>query len=84
MRTLGPARLKRSLDRRIEMMTAGRLHPRGDRGMEGLGFHITHVYGLTEVYGPAVVCAWRGEWDDLPPAERRGSSTPGRHLPGAR
>src|SRR6516165_3189721 len=39
-------------------------------GMEGLGFHITHVYGLTEVYGPAVVCAWHGEWDELPAAER--------------
>jgi fatty-acyl-CoA synthase len=39
-------------------------------GMEGLGFHITHVYGLTEVYGPAVVCAWHDEWDELPSAER--------------
>ena len=38
--------------------------------MEALGFHITHVYGLTEVYGPAVVCAWHDEWDALPPAER--------------
>jgi fatty-acyl-CoA synthase len=39
-------------------------------GMEGLGFHITHVYGLTEVYGPAVVCAWHDEWDGLNPDER--------------
>ena len=39
-------------------------------GMEGLGFYITHVYGLTEVYGPAVVCAWHDEWDELPSAER--------------
>ena len=39
-------------------------------GMEGLGFYITHVYGLTEVYGPAVVCAWHDEWDELPAAER--------------
>ena len=38
--------------------------------MEALGFHITHVYGLTEVYGPAVVCAWHDEWDELPAAER--------------
>ena len=35
-----------------------------------MGFHITHVYGLTEVYGPAVVCAWHDEWDALPPAEQ--------------
>src|SRR6516162_8666552 len=63
--------LKRSLDRRIEMMTAGTAPPAAViEGMEALGFHITHVYGLTEVYGPAVVCAWHSEWDELPAAER--------------
>jgi fatty-acyl-CoA synthase len=63
--------LKRSLDRRIEMMTAGAPPPAAViEGMEALGFHITHVYGLTEVYGPAVVCAWHDEWDELPAAER--------------
>ena len=35
-----------------------------------MGFHITHVYGLTEVYGPAVVCDWHDEWNGLPPAEQ--------------
>jgi fatty-acyl-CoA synthase len=65
------AGLKRSLDRRIEMMTAGAPPPAAViEGMEALGFHITHVYGLTEVYGPAVVCAWHDEWDALPAAER--------------
>ena len=63
--------LKRSLDRRIEMMTAGAPPPAAViEGMEALGFHITHVYGLTEVYGPAVVCAWHDEWDALPAPER--------------
>jgi fatty-acyl-CoA synthase len=63
--------LRRSLERRVEMMTAGAPPPAAViEGMEGLGFHITHVYGLTEVYGPAVVCAWHDEWDALPPAER--------------
>jgi len=63
--------LKRLLDRRIEMMTAGAPPPAAViEGMESLGFHITHVYGLTEVYGPAVVCAWHGEWDELPAVER--------------
>jgi fatty-acyl-CoA synthase len=65
------AGLKRSLDRRIEMMTAGAPPPAAViEGTEALGFHITHVYGLTEVYGPAVVCAWHDEWDQLPAAER--------------
>jgi fatty-acyl-CoA synthase len=63
--------LRRSLDRRVEMMTAGAPPPAAViEGMEALGFHITHVYGLTEVYGPAVVCAWHDEWDTLPAAER--------------
>ena len=53
------------------MMTAGAAPPAAViEGMEALGFHITHVYGLTEVYGPAVVCAWHDEWDELPAAER--------------
>jgi fatty-acyl-CoA synthase len=33
-------------------------------------FEITHVYGLTETYGPAVICEWHDEWDDLPVDER--------------
>ena len=52
------AGLQRSLGRRIEMMTAGPSPATVIEGMEALGLHITHVYGLTEVYGPAVVCAW--------------------------
>jgi fatty-acyl-CoA synthase len=63
--------LKPLLERPIEMMTAGAAPPAAViEGMEGFGFHITHVYGLTEVYGPAVVCAWHDEWDGLPAAER--------------
>ena len=64
-------KLKDSLRLPIEMMTAGAAPPAAViEGMEGLGFHITHVYGLTEVYGPAVVCAWHDEWDGLNPDER--------------
>jgi len=38
--------------------------------LERQGFRITHVYGLTEVYGPVTVCAWHEEWDALPLEER--------------
>jgi 3-(methylthio)propionyl---CoA ligase len=38
--------------------------------MKSAGFNVTHVYGLTEVYGPAVVNEWHREWDALPPAEQ--------------
>ncbi|MCG5241838.1 acyl-CoA synthetase [Azospirillum doebereinerae] len=38
--------------------------------MERLGFAVTHLYGMTECYGPASVCAWQDEWADLDLAER--------------
>jgi fatty-acyl-CoA synthase len=34
--------------------------------MQRLGFRVTHVYGLTEVYGPSVVCAWQDDWEQMP------------------
>jgi fatty-acyl-CoA synthase len=55
----------------VRMMTAGAAPPAAViEGMERLGFDITHVYGLTETYGPATVCAWHEEWDDLPVEQR--------------
>ncbi|MEM6488256.1 MAG: AMP-binding protein [Pseudomonadota bacterium] len=38
--------------------------------MAEAGFAVTHVYGLTEVYGPAVICDWHPEWSALPVAEQ--------------
>src|SRR5579875_1003913 len=61
-----PPEQKPGLDRRIEMMTAGAAPPAAViEGMEQAGFRITHVYGLTETYGPATVCEWDGAWDEL-------------------
>ncbi|MDL2268964.1 acyl-CoA synthetase [Desulfosarcina sp. OttesenSCG-928-A07] len=40
------------------------------KGMADIGFDLTHVYGLTEVYGPAAVCAKHKSWNDLPLAEQ--------------
>src|SRR5215469_6940938 len=60
------ARGDRPLPRPVHWMTAGSAPPAAViGGMERLGFEIIHVYGLTEVYGPAVVCAWHDEWDGL-------------------
>ena len=39
-------------------------------GMGNIGFDITHVYGLTETYGPAAVCARHPEWSGLPLEEQ--------------
>jgi fatty-acyl-CoA synthase len=59
------------LGRTIEVMTAAAPPPAAViEAMEAMGFHITHVYGLTETYGPAVTCAWKSEWDALPAADR--------------
>ena len=38
--------------------------------MKDAGFNVTHLYGLTEVYGPAVVNEWKREWDARPAAEQ--------------
>jgi fatty-acyl-CoA synthase len=38
--------------------------------MKGAGFNVTHLYGLTETYGPAAVNEWQAVWDALPPAEQ--------------
>ena len=62
---------RRSFSGNIEMMTAAAPPPPSViEAIEKLGIAITHVYGLTEVYGPAVICAWKPEWQDLPAEER--------------
>ena len=60
-----------SLTPRVQFMTAGAAPPAAvlERADE-MGFDVIHVYGLTEVYGPMAVCAWREEWDDLSTEER--------------
>ena len=55
----------------VEVMTAAAPPPASVlERIESLGFQVTHVYGLTETYGPAVMCAWHKEWDKLPSQER--------------
>jgi fatty-acyl-CoA synthase len=59
------------LPHQVEVMTAASPPPPAViEAMENTGFRVTHVYGLTECYGPAVVSAWHGEWDALPSDQR--------------
>ena len=74
---------RRPFDRQVEIMTAAAPPPPAVlERIEAMGFRVTHVYGLTEVYGPATVCAWHPEWDALEPLERaRIKSRQGVRLP---
>ncbi|MBY5971906.1 acyl-CoA synthetase [Ferrimonas balearica] len=61
----------KQFDHEVKVMTAGASPPAAViQAMEAMGVEVTHVYGLTEVYGPALICAWKGEWDSLPPEQR--------------
>jgi fatty-acyl-CoA synthase len=62
---------RRPLPRTVEFITAAAPPPEAVlAAMAEAGFNVTHVYGLTETYGPSVVNEWRPEWDQLPAAER--------------
>jgi fatty-acyl-CoA synthase len=66
-----PEELKRGIDHKVHGMVAAAAPPAAMiEGMERMGFDITHVYGLTEVYGPATVCAKHEEWKALDIGER--------------
>ena len=62
---------KRAIVQRVEFVTAGAPPPEAVlAAMAGAGFNVTHVYGLTECYGPSVVNEWKSEWDGLPADEQ--------------
>jgi fatty-acyl-CoA synthase len=66
-----PAELRRGIGRTIKGLIAGAAPPAAViEGCERIGIDITHVYGLTEVYGPAAVCAKQDAWSELPIEER--------------
>lgn len=57
---------RRDFDHTVNAMTAAAPPPASTlQKMQEIGFDVTHVYGLTETYGPAVMCAWHPEWNDL-------------------
>ncbi len=61
-----PAEAHAQFDHHVDVMTAAAPPPAAViAAMERDGFHVTHVYGLTEVYGPVTVCAWHDKWDAL-------------------
>ncbi len=61
-----PESVRRPLSQTVQVMTAGAAPPASViQKMEAMGFAVTHVYGLTETYGPCTLCAPQPEWRDL-------------------
>jgi len=66
-----PAAIKRELTQKVQFFTAAAPPPEKLLAdMRDAGFDVTHLYGLTETYGPAVVNDWHDSWSDLPRAEQ--------------
>jgi len=66
-----PEDVKVAFEHTVEMATGGAAPPSTViAAMEALGFRVTHLYGLTESYGPATFCAWQEDWARLPLGER--------------
>ena len=68
-----PDSIKRRFGHVVEVATGGAAPPSAViEGMSEMGFNVTHLYGLTETYGPATVCAWQEGWDTLDMEGRAG------------
>jgi fatty-acyl-CoA synthase len=68
-----PDAVKRRFDHVVEVATGGAAPPSVViEAMERMGFRVTHLYGLTESYGPSTVCAWQEEWEGLLLSDRAG------------
>ncbi|HCY61962.1 MAG TPA: acyl-CoA synthetase [Oxalobacteraceae bacterium] len=66
-----PAELRQGVEHQVSAMVAGAAPPAAMiQGMEEIGFDLTHVYGLTEVYGPAAVCEKQEDWANADIGER--------------
>jgi fatty-acyl-CoA synthase len=66
-----PAEVRVRFEHTVEVATGGAAPPSPViEAMERLGFRVTHLYGLTETFGPASVCAWQRAWDALRPEEK--------------
>jgi fatty-acyl-CoA synthase len=66
-----PAAVRQRAAHPVQAMTGGAAPPAAIiEAMDELGIGVTHLYGLTETYGPSINCAWHEEWDALPLAQR--------------
>ena len=78
-----PEEVRRTFSQTVQIATGGAAPPSTVIArMEAMGFAVTHLYGLTESYGPSTVCMWQPGLDDMPMEEksafmaRQGVNTP--------
>ncbi|MEM7562972.1 MAG: acyl-CoA synthetase [Pseudomonadota bacterium] len=63
--------MKSGIEHKVNIMTAAAAPPPSVlEAMAELGFEVSHAYGLTEVYGPAVICSWHEDWNALSIADQ--------------
>ena len=68
-----PAEARRVFPQTVRIATGGAAPPSAViAGMEAMGFAVTHLYGLTECYGPATICEWQPALDAMAPADKAG------------
>jgi fatty-acyl-CoA synthase len=66
-----PQEAKRHFDHIVQVAVGGAAPPSPViAGMERMGFRVTHLYGMTECYGPSTICAPQDAWEDLPLEDR--------------
>ncbi len=66
-----PAEIKQALSQPVQIATGGAAPPsKVIDDMEQMGFEVTHLYGLTESYGPSLICEMQHDWVDMPLADR--------------
>ncbi len=66
-----PEEAKKTFPQVVEAITGGAAPPSTVISkMEAMGFHVIHLYGLTESFGPATLCAWQDDWDTLDKAKQ--------------
>ena len=62
-----PDSVKQRFEHKVEVATGGAAPPSAViEQMEAMGFRVTHLYGMTECFGPSTVCAWQPKWGELP------------------
>ena len=66
-----PAEVQKRAEHPVEVATGGAAPPAAViSAMQAIGFKVTHLYGLTETYGPSTLCAWQSDWDELSAADQ--------------